>query len=62
MTAYTKHGKSSSAKKYSGRKPKVNERDCVELSKQHISSVKRNTAYLQVFMLFCPTLIVSTQV
>lgn len=62
MTAYTKHGKISSAKKNGGRKPKVNERDCVELSKQHISTVKRNTAYLQVFTLFCPTLVVSTQV
>lgn len=41
--------------------PKVNKRDCVELFKQHISTVKRNTAYLQVFTLFSPTLLVSTE-
>ena len=43
MTTYTNHGRTSSAKRNGGRKPKLSERDCRTL-KRIVSINHRNTA------------------
>ena len=52
MTAYTYHGETSSAKRNSGRKPKLRERDCrtvkMTVSKNHRTAAAKVTAELNI--------------
>jgi transposase len=52
MTAYTNHGETSSAKKNSGRKPKLSERDCrtltIIVSKNRRNAAAKVTAELNI--------------
>ena len=52
MTAYTKHGKTSLAKRNSGRKPKLSERDSrilnTTVSKNHRTTAAKVTAELNI--------------
>ena len=54
MTAYTNHGKTSSAKRNNGRKPKLSERDRRTLkrilSKNHRSTAAKVTAELSIHL------------
>jgi len=54
MTTYTHHGRTSSAKRNSGQKPKLNERDCRTLKRivsiNHRSTAAKVTAELNVHL------------
>jgi transposase len=54
MTAYTDHGKTSSAERYSGRKPKLSERDRRTMkwivSKNHRTTSAKVTAELNIHL------------
>ena len=57
MTAYTNHGKTSSAKRNSSRQPKLSERDCLTLkrivSKNHRTAAVKVTAELSIHLEDC---------
>jgi hypothetical protein len=54
MMTYTYHGRTSSAKRNSGQKPKLNERDCHTLKRivsvNHRSTAAKVTAKLNVYL------------
>ena len=54
MVAYTNHGKTSSAKKNRGRKPKLSDRDCQTLtrnmSKNHRTTAAKLKAELNIYL------------
>jgi transposase len=57
LTTYTHHGRTSSAKRNSGQKPKLNERDCHTLKRivsiNHRSTAAQVTAELNILLEDC---------